>query len=155
MRITIPKALFLLAFILSAAVSHAGSGSATLPFSTYYRSGSYFSATTVYLTNITENNIKVTITFYSKDGSVLSSSLVSFDNWINSNTELGAKTTGYALLNSATTGGPDYGKAVIEWENNSGDDDAVALIGYVVVSDVSSYGGLTKSDYQIKGGNPF
>lgn len=56
------KTLLSLALFFLASLSlKAGSGSATVPHIAYYKNGSYFLSTTVYLTNITEHSIKATV----------------------------------------------------------------------------------------------
>ncbi len=116
---------------LCTSYARAGSGKAIVPIAAYGRSSSTaFQSTTLFLTNLTDHSVKVTVTFYGKDGSLLSTSLLTFDNWTNSNTEIGAKKSAYVILSSASNTAFNYGKAIIEWENLGGDDDSVALVAH-------------------------
>jgi hypothetical protein len=133
----------------------AGSGSASVPYIAYYRNGTNFFSTTVYLSNITDHPVKASVKFYASDGSLISTSLVSFDNWSNANAEIGGKKSAYVLLSSSATANYVYGRAVIEWQDVSGYDSNVALICYAVHSEVSSYGGFTKTTCSVNNGFPF
>lgn len=135
--------------ILTLAISFnvfAGSGKSILPhWGAQSSKPSY-----IFLSNITDNPVKVDVTFYGKNGASLSPS--TFTNFSNGNTELAARSTGYITIHP---GAWDYGYAVIEWENREGEDDTVALVGhgFRVITATSS----TRSDFTIpiNNGQPF
>ncbi|CAM2067445.1 hypothetical protein SCOR_18840 [Sulfidibacter corallicola] len=79
-----------------------------------------------WISNITEHDIKVTITFYDQDGNALTSG-VSYTNFINSNADIAAGKTGLSTVDTSTW---KYGYGVIEWENKGSDEDVVALVAH-------------------------
>ncbi len=124
----------------------AGSGKAVLP----HWGGQTGKPGYIFLSNITDDAVKVTITFYGKNGATLTPS--TFTNFSNGNTELAARSSGYVSLSPGVW---DYGFATIEWEDLEQNDNTVALVahGFRVVQSTSS----TRSDYaiQINNGMPF
>ena len=137
--------LCLLLSSLFCSMLQAGNGKATM---NYWLSNSSTSETShIFLSNITENDINVTITVYSYDGSVVTSGL-SYTNM--TSTVLAAGKTGYL---SMATSSLDWGYAVIEWENQSGNDDVVALVCNGLYARQS--GGHSRHLVPINDGMPF
>ena len=107
----------------------AGSGKATLP---HWGSPE---AANLFISNITPNHINVNVTFYDKAGNKLPPTTIG--NFVNSNSQLAPNSTGFVAISTSSF---DYGYATIEWTNEQGDDDVVALIahGYRVIKNTSS-----------------
>ncbi len=110
-------------FLISSAFSaFAGNGKAIVPmwYSNLYQSSIFF------ISNFSDNDVDVTVTFYKKDGTVATST-ISYNNWINTNTSIGADNTASIGITSSTE---EFGYAVIEWTNRGTDDDTVALVAH-------------------------
>lgn len=136
-------ALSLVVFSTSAI---AGSGKAIVPHWAANDSRQAY----VYVSNITSNAIKVTVTFYGKNGSVVAHKTPS--NFTNGNTELAAGSSSYIGIEPSSF---DYGYALIEWENLQGDDNAVALTAHGFRMEINT--SSTRSEYAIpiNNGQPF
>lgn len=138
--------LILVGSILFSGFSFAGSGKAIVP----HWGAQSGKASYIFLSNITDHDVIVSITYYGKNGAKLSPS--TYTNFTNSNTQLSARSSGYV---SIQPGAWDYGFATIEWINLLDEDDTVALIahGFRVVTATTS----TRSDFsvQINNGLPF
>lgn len=108
--------------ISSAFTAMAGNGKAIVPmwYSNLYQSS------VIFISNFSDNDVDVTVTFYQKDGTVATSS-ITYTNWINSNASIGADNTAYINITSSTE---QFGYAVIEWTNRGTDDDTVALVAH-------------------------
>ncbi len=121
--------------VLTGSIVFAGQGKAIVPlWQTDARTTSGVS-TVIYITNIVPNDIEVDVTFYDNSGAVYTTG-VSYVNFISSNTQLGGNTTGYVHMVGNTT--IEYGYAVIEWKNSTGNDDTVALVAHALVSRVTN-----------------
>lgn len=120
--------LILLVFgFVSLGQAFAGSGSAIIPnISANTNTGA---DNVYYISNITNHDVEVTVTFYDKDGAVLTSG-VNYSNFAASNTEIAAGKTGVITFAPSSW---EYGYAVIEWNNKGTDNDVVALVanGYI------------------------
>ncbi|WP_417454483.1 hypothetical protein [Kiloniella sp.] len=81
------------------------------------------SATSLWVSNITEHDLKVNIVFYDEHGTALNPDL--YYNFENSNTEIAAGDTGYVTIHNDS-----YGYAVITWENKGTDDDPFGLVAH-------------------------
>jgi len=97
----------------------------------------------IYVTNITDNDLAVSVTIYNKDGGVVNPTTVT--NFQNSNTEVAAGKTGYVTVQSS-----NYGYAVIQWTNLGTDDDVYGLVAF-------AQRGNTTWHYAVpvNSGNPF
>ncbi len=131
-------------FLLTSFTATAGSGKAIMP--SWASSGTSNQAY-IYISNISESVVNVTVTFYGEDGTKYSpSSTTGFS----SGNQLSAKSSGYVSLNLSSF---NYGFATIEWENSTG-DDAVALVAHGHrVAGVS--GGKSILAVPINDGRPF
>lgn len=103
----------------------------------------------IFISNITQNNLKVTVTLYNKDGTIKTSGL-EYKNFQNNNTEIGARKS----VNLKITGGSisEYGYAVIEWGNIGTDDDTVGLVAW---ADWAQDSPSRAYSVQVNNGNPF
>ena len=106
--------------------AQAGSGKGILPHWVGAPSSGSNQSTTIWLSNITTHTLTVTATFYQLDGTVAPSSALSYGNFITSNTQLAAGTTGTVQI---VTSGYNYGYAVGTWQNTGSDNDTLGLIG--------------------------
>lgn len=142
--------LFCLALIIStfSTVSFAGSGSAVIPY--WNSNGSIGLRGTVQISNTTNNDINVTVTFYGKDGTIQASGLTYY-NFTNSDSQLAAHSTGVIQLATPS----DYGYGVIEWSNETGDNDSIALVAHSSVITVNGSSWRADVAIPINGGLPF
>ena len=131
------KKLLVVFALLVTGFLQAGSGKAIVPHWTSYDSNGQRS--TLYISNITGNDLEVTVTFYSNTGTVIGSTDLTYTNWANSDTRVEAGETALVSVHKSTW---DYGYAVIEWNNISTDDNAVGLVAHAFysVSDADRYG---------------
>lgn len=79
----------------------------------------------VFISNITQHDLTVTVTFFKQDGTKLTTNITYF-NFQNSDTEIGAGKTGYVHVTG--TASWTYGYALVEWKNKGTDQDAVGLV---------------------------
>ncbi len=117
-------ALFML--LGTATLSFAGSGKAIVPF--WNAGTTIYHQTDIYITNISNNDVEVTVTIYKKDGTELTSG-VTYNNFSASDTKILARNSGYVRINPTTSG---FGFAIIEWNNTGSDDNTVALTAYAM-----------------------
>ncbi|ACS79191.1 hypothetical protein [Maridesulfovibrio salexigens] len=113
--------------LCSAAI--AGSGKAIVPFwlavQDQYGGNE---VTTINISNISKSDLIVKVTVYNKDSSI-KTDYVTLDNFMNSNTEIGAGKSAIVRIEAMGQGySHEYGYAVIEWENKNLEDDIVGLI---------------------------
>ncbi|XOV81040.1 MAG: hypothetical protein ACFHVJ_08825 [Aestuariibacter sp.] len=134
--------------LLFSQLALAGSGKAIVPHWAGQAPGA--SPTVIYLSNISNNNVDVTVTFYDKMGVALSPT--AFDNFISSNTQIAAGNTGNVQIKPSSF---NYGYAVIEWKNEGNDDDTVALVAHGYRSTTNS--STRRSDFviSVNNGLPF
>lgn len=104
-----------------------------------------------FISNITQNDLVVTIKLYDKDGTIYSSGLT-YNNFQNSNTEIGAGKSVNFKINASTNSREYHGYAVIEWKNKENDDD---LVGLVAWGDWQQDTPQRAHSIQINNGNPF
>jgi len=104
----------------------AGSGKAIVPMFGSDNTQPNWQRTNIFLSNITTHNLEVKITVYQEDGTVVPSSSLTYMNFQNSNTTIGAGTSVYLKID---TTGWHYGYAIVEWQNLGTDQDAVGLVG--------------------------
>ncbi|QTD53498.1 hypothetical protein [Sulfidibacter corallicola] len=102
----------------------AGSGKAIIP--NFSANSATDGKCVYYMSNITPHDLEVSITFYDQNGTVITSGIV-YTNFINSNTEIAAGSTGVVVINPTPW---KYGYAVIEWNNKSTDDDVLGLVAH-------------------------
>ncbi|MCW8931537.1 MAG: hypothetical protein OQL19_15020 [Gammaproteobacteria bacterium] len=142
------KTIFVLAVLLISNLAFAGSGKAINP----HWSGdiSTSASTIIYVSNITDNNINLTITFYGDDGTVVP--ITSYTNIINGNTQLAPNSTGEVQIKPSTR---KTGYAVIEWENESTDDNVVALVAHALRISVNTSSRRADITIPINNGMPF
>lgn len=138
--------IFLCSLMLSASC-FAGSGTAIV---SHWAAINPSNDSYVYLSNITDHIINVRVTYYDKNGTALSPT--TFTNFIGGNTQLAARSSGFLTIKSGTF---NYGYATIEWWNQEGEHDAVALVAnaHRVMNVTSS----VRSDLviQVNNGQPF
>jgi hypothetical protein len=126
------KLLFLIVLITSGLAAFAGSGSAIIPFTGTSRNGSNFASSSIFITNITSHTLNVSVTFYAKNGSVIPTSSLIYDNWTNSNTQIAANSSAYVVLQAPGTQSFNYGKAIITWSNVVGPEKyRLCSLGFV------------------------
>lgn len=102
--------------------ANAGSGKAIIP---HWADASSNGPSTYFISNITDNYINVKVVFYGKNGQELSPT--EYINFSANNTQLEPNATGYVKITSSVT---EYGYATIEWENNDGDNNTLALVAH-------------------------
>lgn len=143
--------------LLGSPFTYAGAGKATAPhFQVYKDSSLNETATTVMITNITNHAIKVSVFFYGKDGTLLPSTYMSYNNFTNSNTEIAANNSAYIYLTAPTNIAINYGKISIEWANLAGADDTVALLAHsYVYTYYNAKETATRFSVPINNGMPF
>ncbi len=114
------------AFLLPT-LAFAGSGKAIVP---HWNSAVANTPTYVFISNITDNYINVTVTFYDRNGNTVP--VTTYDNM--TSTQIYPNQTGRVTLTPTVF---DFGYATIEWENVQGDNNTVALIahGYKLVQE--------------------
>ena len=128
---------------------YAGSGKAIVP--------QWFSAnhidTVIWVTNITDHTLNVTVTPYGKDGQVITPTR--FEGFITGNTQLAPKSSGFVEI-TAPLNTFNHGHATIEWSNISGENDTVGLVSHAY-GDASNQPGVFRSSYSIPvhNGMPF
>ena len=123
------KLLVVLAIFISCAPLLAGSGKAIV--TRWFAADWDSKSTNLQISNITGNDLEVTVTFYKQDGTLHTGSDILFANFQASNAELGAGKTGYITIkNSAAQPDLKYGYAVIEWKNKGSDDDVLGLVAH-------------------------
>ena len=105
----------------------------------------------LHISNISCNDVEVTITVYDETGSKVTSG-ISYTNFANSNTEIQANKTGIVTIDTSTW---HYGYALIEWQNKGTDEDAVALVAYA--HHIQKDGAVVEGYYgaPVNCGNPF
>ena len=141
------KALIVSCFFFFTNTAIAGSGKAIIPMWHGVSGSNYF--TDVRLSNITNNNIEVKVTFYNTNGTKVTSGITYWD-FANGNTELAANSSGRMRI--AASG---YGYATIEWNNiGENDDDLVALVAHAERMLIQS-GGIGVSSLPVNQGLPF
>lgn len=149
------KYLLLIVALCGASISFAGIGKAIVPITqTYYVSGTDYIGSAIYVTNLTNHSIRLYVTFYGKDGSIMPASFVNYYNLTNANTEIAANSTGNIYIQPTSASALNYGKAIIEWENLSGNDDTIALIAHAQIHRLSAAGDA-RSNVPINNGMPF
>ena len=108
--------------------AYAGSGKAIVP---YWDIATNNQQTNLYITNITEHDLDIKITFYSQDGNEYTGSTIHYKNFINSNSTISARNGAFIHVNSPASGSPyTYGHAVIEWSNQADENDTVGLVAH-------------------------
>lgn len=123
------RKLCLIFFLTLTTLSFAGSGKGILPYwgASGVSTDTNYSVYILNLTNISDNDVDVTVTFYKKDGTLLSSTHQSFYYFSANDTTIPAH--GTAQINISHSGGWEQGYAIIQWENtNSSEDNSVALV---------------------------
>jgi len=103
--------------------ANAGSGKAILPH--WAASANDGNRTYIVASNITDHTLDVAFKFYGEDGTIVSSSNLSYKNFVNGT--LGPNQTGLVYV---LTPSSNIGYAVIEWKNVDGDDDAIGLVAH-------------------------
>ncbi|MFT4927130.1 MAG: hypothetical protein ACI8WB_003236 [Phenylobacterium sp.] len=121
MKKTLSSILLLSALVSSAA--HAGSGKAIVAH--WGASVSQFNY--VFMSNISNNPLDVTVTYYQHDGTLLSDSSKVFHNFTNNDATIAASNTAHIQLKPPAW---TRGYAVIEWKNQGTDDDTVGLVAH-------------------------
>ncbi|MCW8928947.1 MAG: hypothetical protein OQL19_01765 [Gammaproteobacteria bacterium] len=104
-------------------LAFAGSGKAISPH--WSGDDSTTSPTYIFISNITDKNVNVSVTFYGDDGTVIP--VTTYTNFINGNTQLAPRATGRVKISPPVR---TNGYAVIEWENEASDDNIVALVAH-------------------------
>jgi hypothetical protein len=132
----------LFSLLLAATSAYSETGKAVLS----HWMGTGTSATSLWVSNITSHDLTVTITFYDANGTAHSPG--SFNNFQNSNTEIGAGKSGYVSITTDS-----YGYAVIEWANKGTDSDPFGLVAYAHRASGSS--GDWRAAIPINNGQPF
>jgi len=137
-KINLMIGTFIMMMLVSSSVL-AGSGKAIVPL---WGSGNGDFSTVIDVSNITDNPINVSFTFYGSAGNVIASTYISYYN-ISSTGELSSKNTGSVVISGLPSN--DYGFAVITWENKTG-NDVVGLVsqGLRIYTDSS-----VRSEYAI------
>ena len=98
--------------------------------------------------------MKVNVFVYDKDGNLVSSTYLTYTNFTNSNTELAANSSAYLQVVPPGVAAVNFGKAIIEWENLTGNDDTVALVAHAIITRISA-GGDARLGVPVNGGAPF
>ena len=106
------KKLVLLVFLLMGAQVWAGSGKAVVPNWRGLVNSSSTQQTAIFISNITDHELDIRVTFYGTNGTTTTSGVTWYD--FNSGNSLSAKSSGYVVIAPTTW---NYGYAVIEWEN--------------------------------------
>ncbi len=120
------KLQLIVLLLLPACFATAGTGKAIVPF--WNAGTTIYHQTDIYITNISNNDVEVTVTIYKKDGTALTSG-VTYVNFSASDTKILARNSGYVRINPTTSG---FGFAIIEWNNTGSDDNTVALTAYAM-----------------------
>ncbi|MGC0119693.1 hypothetical protein [Pseudoalteromonas piscicida] len=136
-------ALASVALLACSTLSYAGNGKAVVPHWLASTNGS----TSVFISNITDNPLRVTIKFYDQNGNVKKAER--YENFSNSGTEIQANSSAY--VNIGQSGVTGYGYATIEWENIGDADDVFGLVAYAHFAKTTLY----RSAIPINDGNPF
>lgn len=118
------KALTVILGMVFSVSVFAGSGKTVVPH--WMSTG--ITATSVWVSNITDHTLDVTITFYDMHGNALPADL--FYNFQNNNTQIAPGSTGYVTIHADS-----WGYAVINWNNIGSDDDTYGLVSYAQRSD--------------------
>ena len=140
------KKLLILSFLaIFSHFTYAGSGKAIVP----YWSASASASTDIRVSNITTHPIIVKVTFFDRSGNELAPS--SYVNFQNGNTQVAPKATGQVRISSSSS---KFGYAVIEWENEQDQNDAVALVAHGVYQVIES-SRRTNASISINNGLPF
>lgn len=135
------RIIVLFVALISCSTAFAGSGKAVVPH--------VGKKSQIWISNITSNDLKVTVTVYNDLGNVITSH--TYYGFQASNTEIVAKGTGYVVLSDSE---PVGGFAVIEWENIGTDDDAFGLVAHANRSN-SGTGFAWRYGVDVNSGMPF
>ncbi len=139
-------------FLFMAQSVFAGSGKAIVSHWYAYNNGSGNDQhSNFFISNITKNDLVVTIKLYNKDGTIYSSGLF-YNNFQNNNTEIGAGKSVNFKITASTSSSDFYGYAVIEWKNKENNDDTVGLVAW---ADWQQDSPQRAHSIQINNGNPF
>jgi len=133
---------------LAPASALAGSGKAIVP----YWVASPQHNTAINISNITDNTLNVSITFYDLNGAQVPNSSVIYSNMLGGNTQIGPKkTAGVALTGFSAI---SNGFAVITWSNSGTGNDVVGLTAHAFrhYSDASR---ASESSIPVNNGMPF
>ncbi|MCY7294980.1 hypothetical protein [Alteromonas sp. a30] len=142
------KNLLLLVSLLISKITYANTGKAIIPHWSGETSSQTF--TSVYISNITDHIIDVSVKFYGDDGAAYSAT--HFDNFLNQNTQIAPKSTARVIMKPANR---ISGFAIIQWSNISADEDVNALMAHGIV--VRANDGTKRTDISIpvNNGLPF
>lgn len=118
--------IFVMTLTFCGLPAQAGCGKAIVP--------SWWATTTgglssiVLISNFSSHDLQVSVTFYGKNGEIATSG-ITYENFISSDTQLAAGSSGYVKIAGGTVS--NYGYAVVEWANTSSEeDDTVALVAH-------------------------
>lgn len=145
MRKLITYTLFVLAS-MQAMPLWAGSGKAVVP---HWQANGATQNTAIFISNITNHTLVVTVKFYDQLGNALPPS--SFFNFQNGNTELAPRNSGNASLSMTTA---TAGYAVVQWSNKPGDDDPFGLVAHAHRAE-NATGLVYRYSIPVNGGQPF
>lgn len=108
----------------------AGSGKAIMPHWYAYnrQSANNVQNSYIWLSNISQNDLIVKVTVYKSDGTKYTNG-VTYNEFYN-NTEIKAGRSAYVKIGAVKSDQSHHGYAVIEWENHTGEDNVVGLIGW-------------------------
>ncbi len=146
------------AFCVAAALAilpcaaNAGGGKAIVPHWYIISNDTNVQHSNFFISNVTNHDLVVTITFYNKDGTVFSP-VLTYNNFQNGNTEIGAGNSANLRIDSPASTVDSYGYATITWSNKTGENDLVGLIAWAdwMVDSPDPRG----FSIQVNGGNPF
>lgn len=164
------RLLLILAALILPSSAHAASGSAFIPhWESQYITANNFHATYIFVSNITDTAVSVSLTLYdesgaivSDDGSPTTGALTAYFNYSSYNDNVtGASATfdipanSTARLTVLTAHKAGHGK--ISWTQNS--DNVVALFAYTqrewYVNGSTTFNGRTYSNMEVNEGKPF
>lgn len=115
-----------LLLVAAQSVAFAGSGMAIVPYCEAYQRDFETYSSTLFITNISQHDLKVEVSVYDNQGNEISSG-ISYRNFESANTEISAGKMGEVEIGTVS-GDQVQGYAVIEWTNKAQENDYVGLV---------------------------
>jgi hypothetical protein len=134
----------------------AGGGKAIVPLIWIYKyDANNWNGGLIFLNNLTDHAVNVTITFYNKNGQTYPAAFMNYENLTNNNTQLAARSAAKIACIPNVSYQNDYGIAIIEWQNLAGDNDSVALLAHA--HNCAHYGNGSEGNFTVavNNNNPF
>jgi len=138
---------FSFSFFLAPLSSQAGSGKAIVP---QWGSAGSSLVTQILVSNITNHYLAVGVVFYGQNGSPVTNGVV-YNN-LSNNTIIAPNNSAYVQIQNQPS--LSYGYAIINWQNQGSDNDAIGLVAQAF-RDNNNGGVYSEASIPINNGLPF